>query len=49
LPRVQARIASTTFLDAGEEATVRQQVTADVAWFESIRRSRSNPSPAQGN
>lgn len=46
LPRVQARIASTTFLDADEEATVRRQVAADQAWFESIRRGRDGASQA---
>lgn len=40
LPRVQSRVASTTFLDAGEEATVRTQLAADVAWFDKVRRSR---------
>ncbi len=46
LPRVQARIASTTFLDASEEATVRRQVAADQAWFDGLRRDRGDPWPS---
>lgn len=45
LPRVKARIASTTFIDADEETKVRQQVKADLAWFEEVRRTRNAQSP----
>jgi hypothetical protein len=41
LPKVKARIASTTFLDAEEEAVVKKQVDADRAWFETVRSSRA--------
>lgn len=40
LPRVTARLVSTTFLDDEEQARVRVQVAADVAWFESVKRRR---------
>ncbi len=42
LPRVRARMASTVFLDADEEARVRQQVEADEAWFEDMKKARLN-------
>jgi hypothetical protein len=41
LPKVNARIASTTFLDAYEEALVRKQVAADRAWFETLKKGRA--------
>jgi hypothetical protein len=41
LPRVASRIASTTFLDADEEARARTQVHADLAWFERVKGARS--------
>lgn len=41
LPRVIARLPSTSFLDHEEVARARQQVDADTAWFEQIRRGRS--------
>ncbi len=40
LPRVKSRIPSTTFLDADEEARVRKQVHADLAWFELVKGAR---------
>ena len=40
LPKVKARMASTTFLDADEEARVRSQVEADRAWFEVLKKGR---------
>ena len=40
LPKVKARMASTTFLDADEEARVRSQVEADRAWFETLKKGR---------
>ncbi len=45
LPRVKARIGFTTFIDADEEAKVRQQVQADLMWFEQARRDRGEPVP----
>ena len=41
LPKVNARIASTTFLDADEEAKVRKHVDADRAWFETLKNRRA--------
>ncbi len=41
LPKVNARIASTTFLNADEHATVRKHVEADRAWFEKLRKGRA--------
>jgi hypothetical protein len=41
LPKVNARIASTTFIDADEEARVRKQVKADRAWFETLKKGRA--------
>ncbi|WP_345536960.1 DUF6036 family nucleotidyltransferase [Variovorax defluvii] len=40
LPKVKARIASTLFLDAEEEARVRTQVDADVSWFGTVKGRR---------
>jgi hypothetical protein len=40
LPRVQARIASTMFIDDEEAAKVRTQVEADLAWFEEVKDRR---------
>jgi hypothetical protein len=40
LPKVKTRIATTTFLDTEEEARVRKQLDADLAWFETVRRGR---------
>lgn len=37
LPKVRARLASTTFLDEQEESRVRTQVEADAAWLAEIR------------
>lgn len=47
LPRVQARMASTTFLDAEEAATVKAQLAADLAWFDKVRRSRDRDGPGE--
>jgi hypothetical protein len=41
LPKVKARIASTIFLDAEEEARVRTQVDADMSWFEIVKSRRT--------
>jgi hypothetical protein len=41
LPKIRARIATTTFLDAAETAKARKQLYADLAWFETIKGSRS--------
>ncbi|MEY2892159.1 MAG: hypothetical protein RJA98_2067 [Pseudomonadota bacterium] len=41
LPKVAAKIASTTFLDAEEEATVRTHVAADLAWFNTVKSGRA--------
>jgi hypothetical protein len=38
LPKVKARLASTLFLDAEEEARVRAQVLADSAWLAARQR-----------
>jgi hypothetical protein len=40
LPKVNARMASTTFIDAEEEARVKDQVASDRAWFETLRKGR---------
>lgn len=40
LPRVRARVATTAFLDAVEEAMVKQQLAADSTWFEDVKASR---------
>lgn len=42
LPKVRARLPSTLFLDAEEEARVKTQILADGAWFESIKRTRQS-------
>ncbi|NRF68534.1 hypothetical protein HLB44_16180 [Aquincola sp. S2] len=43
LPKIKARLASTTFLDADEEARVRKQVDADSAWLETVKARASKP------
>jgi len=48
LPKVKASLASTTFLDAEEEATVRNQVATALVWFETIKKSRIKGSKADG-
>lgn len=45
LPKIRARIATTTFLDAEEESRVRTQVEADLAWFETIKGERRHLAP----
>lgn len=40
LPKIQQRLASTTFLDEGEALRVRTQVDAAAAWFDVVKRSR---------
>ncbi len=40
LPKVHARIASTLFLDAEEQARVKQRVGVDLTWFEVVKRKR---------
>ncbi|MFT4100729.1 MAG: hypothetical protein QM674_06775 [Burkholderiaceae bacterium] len=40
LPRVRARLASTSFLDDAESARVRQAIDVDAAWFDDIRGQR---------
>lgn len=41
LPKIKHRLASTTFLDGDEASRVRKQVDATLAWFEIVKRSRS--------
>ena len=41
LPKIKHRLASTTFLDGDEESRVRKQLDATQAWFEIVKRSRS--------
>lgn len=41
LPKIQNRLAATTFLDGDEESRVRKQVDATQAWFEIVKGSRS--------
>ena len=48
LPKVEARIASTTFLDGEEADRVRKQVAADLAWFETIRKARRRSTRPEG-
>lgn len=42
LPKLKARTTSTTFLDADEEARVRMRVDADLAWFRTVERRRTD-------
>jgi len=44
LPKLKARLASTIFLDADEEARVRRQVAAALFWFETINKGRNEDS-----
>jgi hypothetical protein len=39
MPKVRARLRTTTFLDAAEDAAVRQRVEDDAAWLEQLRIS----------
>jgi hypothetical protein len=41
LPKIKNRLASTTFLDSDEEARVKKQLDATLAWFEIGKRSRN--------
>lgn len=41
LPKIKNRLASTTFLDKDEEARVRKQLDATLAWFEIVKSSRN--------
>ena len=45
LPKVRARVATTAFIDAAEEALVKQQLAADWTWFEGIKASRVDGTP----
>lgn len=45
LPKVRARVATTAFLDAPEEALVKQQLAADLTWFEDVKASRVEGTP----
>ena len=38
LPRVRARLATTSFLDTEEAARVRERVDVDADWFDGLRR-----------
>ncbi len=42
LPKVKAKVASTVFLDADEEALVRQKLAEDLAWFETVKSLRGS-------
>lgn len=41
LPRVETRVATTSFLDAGEQARVQGQLAKDVAWFQTVKTGRA--------
>jgi len=44
LPRVMARLPSTSFLDEQEQLRVRHQVAVDKAWFDAIGLGRAGAS-----
>ncbi len=46
LPKLKARLATTSFLDTEEETTVRNQVAAAMVWSETIKGSRVDASKA---
>jgi hypothetical protein len=41
LPKIKNRLALTTFLDSDEEARVRTQLDATLAWFEIVKSARN--------
>jgi hypothetical protein len=41
LPKIKNRLALTTFLDSGEEARVRTQLNATLAWFAIVKNART--------
>lgn len=48
LPKVKARLATTSFLDADEEALVRSQLAQDLAWFETVKAGRTGDARPEG-
>lgn len=46
LPRVKAKVPTTVFLDAAEEALVRRQLAEDLAWFERVKSGRASRTQA---